>query len=111
MKSCKLIDMNYTTIFIVMNDNTELETQNFDRFHEALELNPTPLRDTQLPHMSDNELKIKKQRIIFCRKNSKNLQKVIEHCRFMDGRIIIDDEADFASPNSKINKKEVIAIN
>lgn len=109
--ACKLIDMNYTTIFIVMNDNTELETQNFDRFHEAPELNPTPLRDTQLPHMSDNELKIKKQRIIFCRKNSKNLQKVIEHCRFMDGRIIIDDEADFASPNSKINKKEVTAIN
>ena len=29
----------------------------------------------------------------------------------MDGRIIIDDEADFASPNSKINKKEVTAIN
>ena len=54
MKSCKLIDMNYITIFIVMNDSTELETQNFDRFHEALELNPTPLRDTQLPHMSDN---------------------------------------------------------
>ena len=46
--TCKLIDLGYQTIFIVMNDNTELEGQNFDRFHSAPELNPTPLKDTQL---------------------------------------------------------------
>jgi predicted peroxiredoxin len=109
--ACKLIDLDYQTIFVVMNDNTELESQNFDRFHQAPELNPVPLRDTQIPTMSNDQLKQKKQRIIFCRKNSKNLQKLIQHCRHMGKRIIIDDEADFASPNAKINKNDVTAIN
>lgn len=109
--ACKLIDLNYQTIFVVMNDNTELESQNFDRFHSAPELNPTPLRDTQLPALTDDQLRQNKQRIIFCRKNSKNLQKLIQHCRYMTNRVVIDDEADFASPNSKINKSEVTAIN
>lgn len=109
--ACKLIDLGYQTIFIVMNDNTELEGQNFDRFHAAPELNPTPLRDSQLPNMSDEQLKRPMQRIIFCRKNSKNLQKLITHCRYMTNRIIIDDEADFATPNAKINKSDVTAIN
>ena len=109
--ACKLIDMDYQTIFVVMNDNTELETQNFDRFHGAPELNPTPVRDTQLANMSGAQLRQEKQRIIFCRKNSKNLQKLIEHCRHMKNRVVIDDEADYASPNARINKQEVTAIN
>jgi len=109
--ACKLIDLDYETIFVVMNDNTELEIQNFDRFHSAPELNPTPLRDTQLPAMTDQQLRQSKQRIIFCRKNSKNLQKVIQYCSHMKKRVVIDDEADFASPNARINKKEVTAIN
>ena len=108
---CKLIDMGKQTIFIVMNDNTELENQNFDRFHAASELNPTPMRDYELGALSSKDLKVKKQRIIFCRKNSKNLQKLIELTRWMDDRVIIDDEADYASPNAKINKNDVTAIN
>lgn len=108
---CKLIDLQYKTIFVVMNDNTELENQNFDRFHAAPELNPTPCRDFEIPGMPETELKVDKQRIIFCRKNSKNLQKLIHHCRFMKDRVVIDDEADYATPNSKINKAEVTAIN
>ena len=108
---CKLIDLQYKTIFVVMNDNTELENQNFDRFHAAPELNPTPCRDFEIPSMPESELKVDKQRIIFCRKNSKNLQKLIHHCRFMKARVVIDDEADYATPNSKINKAEVTAIN
>jgi hypothetical protein len=108
---CKLIDMGKKTIFIVMNDNTELENQNFDRFHAASELNPTPMRDYELAAHSPRDLQIKRQRIIFCRKNSKNLQKLIELVRWMDDRVIIDDEADYASPNARINKDEVTAIN
>ena len=108
---CKLIDLQYKTIFVVMNDNTELENQNFDRFHAAPELNPTPSRDSEIQRMSPTQLKVDKQRIIFCRKNSKNLQKLIHHCRFMKDRVVIDDEADYATPNSKINKADVTAIN
>ena len=109
--TCKLIDLGFKTIFVVMNDNRELESQNFDRFHQAPELNPVPLRDTQIPAMSNQQLRENKQRIIFCRKNSSNLKKLIEHCRHMKDRIIIDDEADFATPNSRINREDVTAIN
>ncbi len=108
---CKLIDEGYQTIFILMNDNTELENQNFDRFHSASQLNPTPIRDTQVPLLSESELKTQKQRIIFCRKNATNLKKLETYTRFMKNRIVIDDEADFATPNAKINKEEVTRIN
>ena len=108
---CKLIDMGKQTIVVVMNDNTELENQNVDRFHAASELNPTPMRDYELAYLSSNDLKVKRQRIIFCRKNSKNLQKLIDLTRGMDDRVIIDDEADYASTNAKINKPDITAIN
>lgn len=108
---CKLLDMGRKTIFIVMNDNTELELQNFDRFHKAQELNPTPELASQIIAMSDSDLKTPKQRVIFCRKNSSNLKKLIHSCRFMEDRVVIDDEADYATPNAKINKKEITAIN
>ena len=68
--TCKLIDLGYETIFVIMNDNTELENQNFDRFRNATELDPVPVRDSQLQQMTSNELRKNKQRIIFCRKNS-----------------------------------------
>lgn len=109
--ACKLIDLGKKTIFVVMNDNAELEVQNFDRFHAAPELNPSPLRDFQLQSMDDDELRLDKQRIIFCRKNSSNLQKLIQLCRYMSDRVIIDDEADFATPNAKINKQDLTKIN
>lgn len=108
---CKLIDEGFQTIFILMNDNTELENQNFDRFHSAAQLNPTPIRDTQVPLLSSQELKTEKQRIIFCRKNANNLKKLETLTKFMKNRVVIDDEADFATPNTKINKDEVTKIN
>ena len=108
---CKLLDMGRQTIFIVMNDNTELEMQNFDRFHKAQQLNPTPELASQIVSTEDADLKTPKQRVIFCRKNSSNLKKLIHKCRFMKDRVVIDDEADYATPNAKINKEEVTAIN
>ena len=102
--TCKLVDMGFKTIFVVMNDNSELETQNFYRFQQSQQLNPSPRRDFELHQLEKSQLKQDKQRIIFCRKNSVNLQKLIENCRYMTKRIIIDDEADFASVDTKINK-------
>lgn len=109
--TCKLLDVGFKTIFIVMNDNTELETQNFDRFHAAPELKPTPLRDWEVNDLDVKQLRQDRPRIIFCRKNSKNLEKLIDSCRFMTHRVLIDDEADFASPNTKINKNDATEIN
>jgi len=110
--ACKLADEGHETIFVVMNDNTELETQNFDRFHGAKELNPTPVRDYQVTSLDSSRLREGKTRIIFCRKNSKRLEDLITACRFMKNRVLIDDEADYASPNTNINKKKkATAIN
>ena len=108
---CRLLDLGKKTIFVIMNDNTELETRNFDRFHMAQELNPTPERDFQILNMDISNLQTVKQRVIFCRKNARNLEKLIYACRFMKDRVIIDDEADYATPNARINKDEVTAIN
>ena len=37
--TCKLVDIGFQTIFVVMNDNSELETQNFYRFQQSQQLN------------------------------------------------------------------------
>ena len=108
---CKLLDMGRQTIFVVMNDNTELELQNYDRFLKARELNPTPQLYSHIEQTDDADLKTPKQRVIFCRKNASNLKKLIHKCRFMTDRVVIDDEADYATPNAKTNKDDVTAIN
>ena len=87
--TCKLIDLGYETIFVVMNDNTELEAQNFGRFHRAAELNPTPLLDSQVLEMTNERLRASRQRIIFCRKNSSRLRTLIDQSRFMQKRVVI----------------------
>ena len=104
--TCALLDAGKQTIFIVMNDNTTLEIQNFRRFKDAPQINPTPMRHTEFLDLRDEDKKTKTQRVIFCRKNSKNLEKLITDTRFLEDRVIIDDEADYASPNSKIKKSE-----
>ncbi len=111
--TCKLVDLGFRTIFVVMNDNTELENQNYIRFQSATQLNPAPLRDFQLADLEKSQLKQDRVRIIFCRKNSKNLQNLIENCRYMRNRVVIDDEADFATVDANINKlnKDATAIN
>ena len=42
--------------------------------------------------------------IVFCKKNSQNLLRLIKRTDHIKNKIIIDDEADYASPNSKINR-------
>jgi hypothetical protein len=103
---CKLMDEGYKTIFIIMNDNTELETQNFQRFQKAQQINPSPITAEQFINFSDEDKRSDIQRVIFCRKNATNLRKLIEDGRFLRERVVIDDEADFATPDGKVNKDE-----
>ena len=46
--TCRLLDAGFKTIFIVVNDNSELENQNFERFLNARQLNPAPVRDWEM---------------------------------------------------------------
>ena len=106
--SAKVLDLKYRFIIILVNDNVELLNQNLGRFVGA-QLNPTPLEFSEIidPNINiDNG-----QWIVFSKKNSKNLQKLLGRLKKYPNKVIIDDEADYASPNSKINKNERNAIN
>jgi hypothetical protein len=101
--TCKLLDLGYETIFMVMNDNVSLEDQNFDRFAECKELDPSPLKASEVNGDPTCVIPGEKH-IIFCRKNTNNLSKLIDATRKLGKRVVLDDEADFASPDNKINK-------
>ena len=101
---CKLLDEGKKTIFVIMNDNTELEVQNFERFKEAVQINPSPMTAEQFIDLPDSDKKTEQQKIIFCRKNASILRRLIDETRFLKDRLVIDDEADFASPDGKVNK-------
>ena len=62
---CKLLDEGRKTIFVIMNDNTELEVQNFNRFKEAAQINPSPLTAEQFMELPDDDKKTEQQKIIF----------------------------------------------
>ena len=99
--TCKLLDLGYKFIIHLVQDNLALERQNRDRFQFST-LNPTPKKlEEILPrdvNLEDREV------VVFCKKNSSNLLKLIKRVEHIKNKIIIDDEADYASPNSKVNK-------
>ena len=98
--TAKLLDEGYKLIIILVQDNLFLESQNLSRFEEST-LNPSPKRFIEiLPNdviVKDREL------IIFCKKNSSNLLKLLKKVEKIKHKVIIDDEADYASPNAKVN--------
>ncbi len=49
--------------------------------------------------------------MIFCKKNAKDLERLCDKTQSVKDIVVIDDEADFATPNAKINKGEVTKIN
>lgn len=96
----KLLDEGFKTIIILINDNVPLLDQNLNRFKQA-GINPSP---KNFKEILDENIKIENiPSVIFCKKNSRDLQKLIEKLGNLGGRVILDDEADFATPNSKIN--------
>ena len=49
--------------------------------------------------------------VIFCKKNASDLTKLNQKLERVHKKVIIDDEADFATPNALINKGDVTRIN
>lgn len=49
--------------------------------------------------------------MIFCKKNASDLTKLNQKLERIRDKVIIDDEADFATPNALINKGDVTRIN
>lgn len=106
--TAKLLDEGYKIIVHLLNDNVSLLDQNLIRFQNSgLEPSPCNYTDIMDPVVEIGE----KKWVIFCKKNGSNLKKLIEKIGRIDGKVIIDDEADYASPNSKVNKGEKTKIN
>lgn len=104
----KLLDEGFKIIIVLLNDSVQLLGQNLERFQRS-GLSPSPKKFSEIltPDVKIGE----HQWVIFCKKNSKDLQKLLPKIDGHSNRIVVDDEADYATPNSKINKKEKSKIN
>lgn len=106
--TARLLDEGFKKIIVLLNDSVQLLNQNLDRFKRS-GIDPAPKNFSEILDpvvtIGDSEL------VIFSKKNSKDLQKLIQKVGNIDGKVIIDDEADYASPNAKINKGEKTKIN
>ncbi|TPJ72843.1 DNA helicase [Mesorhizobium sp. B2-6-2] len=111
--TAKLLDTGHKIIVHLMNDSVDLLAQNLERFGSS-GLSPAPMNSVEAikKGVFDSEA------IIFCKKNGRNLAKLLEaiddareNGQSVQSLVIIDDEADFASPNSKINSGGRTPIN
>lgn len=106
--NARLLDEGVSVIVNLLTDSVDLLDQSLSRFR-ASGLSPSPKQFSELPHGA-KEL-VSKKWVIFSKKNARDLEKLIELLRFCENIIVIDDEADFASPNAKVNKDEKTKIN
>ena len=100
--TAKLLDEGHKIIIILLNDSVQLLEQNLERFLRS-GLDPAPKKFSDV---LDPSVKIGKSKwVLFSKKNSGDLQKLLAKIGNEEDKVIIDDEADFATPNSKINKE------
>jgi hypothetical protein len=106
--TAKLLDIGFKLVILLLNDSVQLLGQNLERFQRS-GLAPAPKKFSEIipPEITIGD----HQWVIFCKKNSKDLQKLLEKLDGHSSRVVIDDEADYATPNSKINTKEKTKIN
>lgn len=106
--TARLLDHGFKIIVVLLNDNVQLLTQNLERFSRS-SIDPAPRNYTEVvdPVISIGD----KEWVIFSKKNAGDLKKLIEKISDHQNKVIIDDEADYASPNSRINKGDKTKIN
>jgi hypothetical protein len=106
--TAKLVDKGFNVIVHLLNDSVQLLQQNLERFQRS-GLAPSARNFSEV---MDPSISLKMgQHVIFCKKNAKDLAKLNDKLSGIPSKIVIDDEADYATPNSKINKNEVTTIN
>lgn len=106
--TARLLDEGHKIIVVLLNDSVQLLEQNLDRFLRS-GLDPAPKKFNEI---LDPAITIGSSPwVIFCKKNSGDLQKLLGKIDRCPGKVIIDDEADYATPNAKINQNEKTKIN
>jgi hypothetical protein len=103
----KLLDEGYPFIVHLLNDSVDLLGQNLGRF----KLSGLAPAARNFSEILDPAIKLNGRHVVFCKKNGSDLRKLLEKIDGMSGVVVIDDEADYASPNAKINSGEKTRIN
>jgi hypothetical protein len=106
--TARLLDEGHRIIIVLMNDSVQLLEQNLDRFLRS-GLDPAPKKFNEILDPS-NKIGASTW-VIFCKKNSADLQKLVAKVEKIAGKVVIDDEADYATPNGKVNRNEKTKIN
>ena len=106
--NARLLDEGADVIINLLTDSLDLLGQSLARFRGS-GLSPSPKQFSELP-TNPKDLDGKKW-VIFCKKNARNLDNLILLLRRQERIIVIDDEADYASPNAKVNRDEKTKIN
>lgn len=106
--TAKLLDTGRDMIVHLLNDSVDLLGQNLGRFKSS-GLAPAARNFSEV---LDPGVKLKGQKnVIFCKKNGSDLRKLLDKLGGWKGVVVIDDEADYASPNAKVNSGEKTKIN
>lgn len=106
--TARLLDEGHSVIVHLLNDSVDLLSQSLTRF-KGSGLAPAPRSHAELAQGTG----VSGEQVIFCKKNARDLQKltnVLQNAG-IDAVVVIDDEADYATPNGRINKGEVTKIN
>jgi hypothetical protein len=106
--TAKLLDEGHKIMVVLLNDSVQLLGQNLERFQRS-GLSPSPKKFSEVlpPEVVIGD----RQWVIFCKKNAKDLQKLIQKIQRHTDRVVMDDEADYATPNTKINQQDKSKIN
>ena len=98
----RLLDEGHKCVVILINDSLDLLDQNETRFRLS-QMSPSPKTLNEVNQ--HKEVIHQSNLVVFCKKNPNDLEKLIQALRKIKSVVVIDDEADFATPNSKINSK------
>ena len=104
--TAKLLDEGHPIVVHLLNDSVDLLTQNLTRFKTS-GLAPAAKLSSELPENGT----LPQELVVLCKKNSKDLQYLIKLLKDKGKIVVIDDEADYATPNSKINQGTKTTIN
>lgn len=106
--TARLLDEGRKFILHLLNDSVDLLGQNLGRFQKS-GLAPAAKNYTDI---LDPAIQVKgRTHVIFCKKNARDLEKLLGKIGKLQDIVVVDDEADYASPNAKINQKTRTRIN
>lgn len=106
--TARLLDEGRLFVLHLLNDSVDLLGQNLGRFQKS-GLAPAAKNFTDI---LDPAVRIKgRQHVVFCKKNARDLDKLFQKIGRLTDIVVIDDEADYASPNAKVNQSVRTRIN